>query len=277
MRRRPFLMRSCGGSVGDVLAEEMDPPGGGREVAGDGVEQRRLAGAVRAEDGVLLAGGDAQRDVVDGAQGAECARHAAQHQRVVRGQRRARRRRAAPRPGRRWRAGRAKLGDRCHRPRRLPLRGRPARRASPSGTLPSSCRAAGRRCRPCCTTLLKRLPWASFTTSVTKVVPIAWRLASSRTSPFGVFSTIFESASRYFAWLPDRSPLTASRPSSAAFMFIVVHVGEQARAREAAGRDRDSSSGSRRRRPSTRRRRTSRRPGRPTACRPASRAACRGS
>jgi hypothetical protein len=72
--------------VGDVFAEEMDPPGSGREVAGDGVEERRLAGAVGAEDRRLLAGGDRERDVVDGAQRTEDARHAGEHERVARQQ-----------------------------------------------------------------------------------------------------------------------------------------------------------------------------------------------
>ena len=99
--------------LGDVLAEEMDPPGGGREVAGDGVEQRRLAGAVGAEDGVLLAGGDRQRDVVDRAQRAERARHAAsapaRRSRRARGRARAARRRArAPAAARAGEAGRSR-------------------------------------------------------------------------------------------------------------------------------------------------------------------------
>ena len=80
---QPFADALVRRQVGDVFAEEMDPPGGGREVAGDGVEQRGLAGAVGAEDRVLLAGGDRQRHVVDGAQRAEGARHAAEHQGIV--------------------------------------------------------------------------------------------------------------------------------------------------------------------------------------------------
>ena len=55
MRRKPVRMRSCGGSVGDVFAEEMHPARRGRKVAGDRVEQRRLAGAVGAEHRALLA------------------------------------------------------------------------------------------------------------------------------------------------------------------------------------------------------------------------------
>jgi hypothetical protein len=44
--------------VGHILAEEADPPFAGREIAGDRVEQRRLAGAVGAEHAAALAGGD---------------------------------------------------------------------------------------------------------------------------------------------------------------------------------------------------------------------------
>src|SRR5262249_46452688 len=68
-------------------------------------------------------------------------------------------------------------------------------------------------------TLLYRLPCESFTTSVTKVVAIACRLASSLTSPTGLLRTILLSASRYFFCPSERSPFTASRPSSVAFML----------------------------------------------------------
>ena len=46
-----------------ILAEEADAPGRRRKVAGDGVEQRRLAGAVRAEHRPPLAGADPKVDV----------------------------------------------------------------------------------------------------------------------------------------------------------------------------------------------------------------------
>jgi hypothetical protein len=77
-----------GRELGDVLAEETDPAGGRRKVAGDGVEERRLAGAVRAEHGVLLAGLHGKGDVVDRAKRAEGARHVVENEGVVGGQRR---------------------------------------------------------------------------------------------------------------------------------------------------------------------------------------------
>jgi hypothetical protein len=82
---------------GDVFAEEQDPSRRGREVPGDGVEQRGFAGAVAAQHGVLLARGHAQRNLVHGAQGAEGACHAFQHQGVARHQRLVCRRCAGPR------------------------------------------------------------------------------------------------------------------------------------------------------------------------------------
>src|SRR5262249_52950225 len=47
---------------GDILAEQQDLSRGGGENAGDDVEQRRLAGAVRADDGLAVAGEDLQVD-----------------------------------------------------------------------------------------------------------------------------------------------------------------------------------------------------------------------
>ena len=47
-----------------VLAEELDVPARGGKVAADDVEQRRLSGAVRAEDRATLAGLDVEIDVV---------------------------------------------------------------------------------------------------------------------------------------------------------------------------------------------------------------------
>ncbi len=130
---------------GDVFTEEQDPPCSGREVAGDGVEQGGLAGAVGAEHRVLLTRGHAQRDIVHGAQRTEGARHAFEHQRVAAHQRLLRCRRGpACRCGAPW----VQVADRGHG-LRVSIRGRPERRASPSGTLPSSCPAAGRRCPPC--------------------------------------------------------------------------------------------------------------------------------
>ena len=51
----PARQRWCGGSRGDVAAVEADLAGIGREAAGDQVEQRRLAGAVRPDDAERLA------------------------------------------------------------------------------------------------------------------------------------------------------------------------------------------------------------------------------
>ena len=57
--------------VGDVLAEQQHLSGGHRIDAGDQIEQRGLAGAVRADDGLAVARHDAQRDVARGLQAAE--------------------------------------------------------------------------------------------------------------------------------------------------------------------------------------------------------------
>src|SRR5215211_8328 len=59
------------GAIGDVGAKQAHRTGGGLERAGDAVEQRGLAGAIRADERTPLAGGDAQRHAVDGAQAAE--------------------------------------------------------------------------------------------------------------------------------------------------------------------------------------------------------------
>ena len=67
---------------GDVFAEEADPAGGRQEVAGDGVEQRRLAGAVRAEDRAPFAGRDPHVHPRDRNQRTELTRHAVKLQRI---------------------------------------------------------------------------------------------------------------------------------------------------------------------------------------------------
>ncbi len=54
------------GPPGDVGTAEGDPPGVGLELAGELRDQRRLAGAVRADDGVDLAIVDREADVVGG-------------------------------------------------------------------------------------------------------------------------------------------------------------------------------------------------------------------
>ena len=58
----------------DVLAVENDAARCRREEAGDQIEEGRLAGAVRADDGAQLAGLDRHRDIVDGDQAAEMLR-----------------------------------------------------------------------------------------------------------------------------------------------------------------------------------------------------------
>ena len=57
--------------TGNVFAIENDLTGGLPEKAADQVEERRLAGAVRADHGAQFAGFDRHRDVVDGDQAAE--------------------------------------------------------------------------------------------------------------------------------------------------------------------------------------------------------------
>ena len=54
-----------------VLAEELDGSGCGRELTRDDVEERRLPGAVRPEDGAPLAGQDVEIDVPHGLDAAE--------------------------------------------------------------------------------------------------------------------------------------------------------------------------------------------------------------
>ena len=61
MRRKP----------GDVAAVEEDPAAVGREQAGDQVEERGLAGAVRADDGVQASAGEVKAQAVDRGQSAE--------------------------------------------------------------------------------------------------------------------------------------------------------------------------------------------------------------
>ena len=65
--RRPHPRRQ----VGDVTAHHLDRPRRGLEVARDEVEQRRLPGAVRAEDGTALAVRDVEIDVAHGLNSAE--------------------------------------------------------------------------------------------------------------------------------------------------------------------------------------------------------------
>src|SRR5262249_54068482 len=60
--------------LGHVLTEQHDLSGGGRKNSGDQIEQRRLAGAVRSDDRLAVAGHDLERDVAHGAQAAEALR-----------------------------------------------------------------------------------------------------------------------------------------------------------------------------------------------------------
>jgi hypothetical protein len=65
LRARPRRLMSCGGEAGDVLAVQFDVAGREREAAADQVEQRRLAGAVRADHGVAFALLDGEVHAVD--------------------------------------------------------------------------------------------------------------------------------------------------------------------------------------------------------------------
>ena len=60
------------------MAEDVDAAGAGRQHATDHVEQRRLAGAVGANDGAPLALGDVHRDLLYGPDGAEVLAQAVQ-------------------------------------------------------------------------------------------------------------------------------------------------------------------------------------------------------
>ena len=83
---------------GDDITEH--PPRVRRIVAGDDVEERRLAGAVRADHRPALAGGDRQRDVVDRRQRAEAPGDALEDEGVAGSERRC--------------GGRAQVGDGGH-------------------------------------------------------------------------------------------------------------------------------------------------------------------
>ena len=71
VRARPSFGRHARRQVGDVLPHQLDRARRGREVAGDDVEQRRLAGAVRPEDRAALAVRDVEVDVAHGLHTAE--------------------------------------------------------------------------------------------------------------------------------------------------------------------------------------------------------------
>jgi hypothetical protein len=58
------------GPFGHILAEQQHLPGRYRIDTRDEVEQRRLAGAIRADDGLAVAGPDRERDIARGLQAA---------------------------------------------------------------------------------------------------------------------------------------------------------------------------------------------------------------
>ena len=66
-----------------ILAEEADQPGRRQEIAGDAVEERGLARAVRTENRAPLARAHGERHIGNGGQRAEHLRDAAQFQRVA--------------------------------------------------------------------------------------------------------------------------------------------------------------------------------------------------
>src|SRR5262249_399381 len=65
-----------GRQVGDILAEEADAAGGRHEIAGDGVEQCRLAGAVGAQHRTPLAAGNLHVDARNAAPRLQARAHA---------------------------------------------------------------------------------------------------------------------------------------------------------------------------------------------------------
>ena len=80
VRTRPAAAIASGGRRGDVLAREDDAPGIRRLEAGNQVEQRGLARAVRADHRGDAAVGDLEIDGIDGDQPAEPPRHVLQRQ-----------------------------------------------------------------------------------------------------------------------------------------------------------------------------------------------------
>ena len=74
--REPPPAALRGRDLGHVLAEKADPAGGRRMRADQDAEQRRLAGAVRADDADRLAGADGKVDAVEHHQRAEALRQA---------------------------------------------------------------------------------------------------------------------------------------------------------------------------------------------------------
>ena len=73
-RASPRWLRLCTGSAVMSCAGEVDTPGVGRDLAGQLADQRGLAGAVRADDGVQLACRHREIDAVGGGDAAEALR-----------------------------------------------------------------------------------------------------------------------------------------------------------------------------------------------------------
>ena len=71
VRPTPLAMRASGPAARHVRAVDQDAAGGRLQAAGEQVEQRRLAGAVRADQAEQLAAPKRDRHAVDGAQAAE--------------------------------------------------------------------------------------------------------------------------------------------------------------------------------------------------------------
>ena len=69
--RQPQRAAAIGRQLGDVAAGEPDAAGMRHQMPGQLADQRGLAGAVRADDGVQFAARDVERDVVGGDDAAE--------------------------------------------------------------------------------------------------------------------------------------------------------------------------------------------------------------
>ena len=122
--------------AGDVVAGEAHRAGGRRELAGEHVDQRRLAGAVGADHGMDLADVQVERDRVDRGQAAEAAAEAGglEQRRLSHG---ALPRSSAPRPIRPF--GSSATKAMIARPeRQLPVRRRAGRPAPPTAPAPSA-------------------------------------------------------------------------------------------------------------------------------------------
>ena len=71
VRARPACADLVGLLVGDVHAVHKDLPAGGRQQAGDDIDQGGLAGAVRTDQAEDLAAPQSEADAVQGAQAGE--------------------------------------------------------------------------------------------------------------------------------------------------------------------------------------------------------------